>query len=140
MSTRMQIDSSQNQQFNQQFNQQPNQQSNQRWHLTPMADEQMQLSQQDIANIYPPKDLPAELVGTAMLHPDRFAPPVGTFYITQSCPLPAGIKLGKRCRGCFNDPALCAVPCQNPCPVCQAGPHIAPNKGQLVSSLSYHHR
>lgn len=64
--------------------QQPNQQSNQRWDLLPMADELRPLTQQDIARIYPPKALPPELVGTLMLHPDSFTPPLGTFYIVTS--------------------------------------------------------
>lgn len=120
-------------------NQQPNQQSNQQWHLLPMADEKMPLTQQDIVRIYPPKNLPADLVGTAMLDPERFTPPLGTFYLTTKCPLPWGIKLGRRCRGCFGDPALCTVPCQKQCPVCQAGPHILPGKAQLVSFASWLH-
>jgi hypothetical protein len=129
-----------NQQPNQQSNQQPNQQHYQRWGLQPMADELRPLEQQDITRIYPPKTLPPELMGTFMLHPDRFMPPLGTFYIVTSkkCQLPGGIENGKRCRGCYSDPTLCSVSCQNVCPVCQAGPHIVQGKGQLVSSLSIH--
>jgi hypothetical protein len=105
----------------------------------PCEDHHQQLTQEDIAHLYPPMVLPPKLVGTLMLHPDQFLPPPGTFYTVWSdkVKLPGGIEHGRRCRGCYGDPALCPVPCQKQCPVCQSGPHIAAGKGQLVSFASW---
>lgn len=124
-------------QKHQQHHQQHQQHQQFQWGLVPMEceDASVQLTQNQIEHIYPPMNLPLELVNTPMLHPDHFLPPSGTFYIVVSkkVQLPGGIEAGKRCRGCYGDPALCTVPCQKQCPICHAGPHIVPGKGQLVS-------